>query len=95
MEKIQNLVQRFDDKMVHCYCMAICMYVVALVNCISFDEGEEMNKVIAITFPYQSIPFAAAIPLTVCNFHKEQRILSLKHEVQQEHFDTLSQTRPV
>lgn len=25
--------------------LAIYMYVVALVNCISFEEGEEMNKV--------------------------------------------------
>lgn len=42
-----NSVQLFiDDKMVNCYCMAICMYVVALVNRISFEEGEEMNKVI-------------------------------------------------
>lgn len=32
--------------MVNCCCMAICMYVVALVNSIYFEEGEEMNKVI-------------------------------------------------
>lgn len=44
--KKNNLVQGFNhDEMVNCYCMAICVYVVALVNCISFDEGEEMNKV--------------------------------------------------
>lgn len=52
--------------MVNCYCMAICMYVVALVNRISFDEGEEMNKVIdAIkqSFTIVSVPFAAEIHL--------------------------------
>lgn len=35
----------FTTKPDNCYCMAICMYVVALVNCISSAEGEEMNKV--------------------------------------------------
>lgn len=46
-KKKHSLVQGFiDNKMDNSYCMAICMYVVALVNRISFDEGEEMNKVI-------------------------------------------------
>lgn len=77
--------------------MAICMYVVALVNRISFDEGEEMNKVIdaikqsfTICRPFCSWDSSDGDTAAVCNFHKEQRILSPKHEVQQEHFDTLS-----
>lgn len=42
----KNITWFKDLLTTNCYCMAICMYVVALVNRISFDEGEEMNKVI-------------------------------------------------
>lgn len=65
--KNKHVVQGFiDDTMVHCYCrpMAICMYVVALVNCISFDEGEEMNKAIKQRFTFSPFIFASEISRT-------------------------------
>lgn len=87
IKKKQSLVQGFiDNKMVNCYCMAICMYVVALVNHISFDEGEEMNKLIdAINHmchpwalplfvrPFSSWDLSGGDSLVVCNFHNLKR----------------------
>lgn len=82
-QKTHNLVQGFIDiRMVSCYCMAICMYVVALVNRISFDKrGEEMNKVIdAINQTCRPSLFSAAHIFSsdgespaVCNFHSLTR----------------------
>lgn len=43
-EEMQNLVQGFIDGLVNCYSMAICTYVVALVNRIYFDEGSKWIK---------------------------------------------------
>lgn len=64
-------------------CVAICMYVVALVNCISFDKGEKMNKVsdaINRTRRLSLQRFSLEVTLSsvlLSQPHREQRIMSL------------------
>lgn len=81
------------------------MYVVALVNRISFDEGEEMNKVTdAINqscdlFQYLSVRLTEKILLVATpqqcatlSKSQEQRVLCLRCEALREHFHAFSQT---